>query len=266
MENDIVRKGHFKWDGDMLYALANLVYTNTAFMRVANEGTADEKCRIIVGLLWKLAAFKRQGQPVAWNTCQHKFQTMLKSCRIKHGLGEDGQRANISALSETSSELDIVLMEIHCIMARKEEADLQEKITEEEHTKVLSNVTHVIVAGGGVKGLLHLSTETAKTSSSSSSSGVKEFAAMSKKAESKKRVISQVDTEAALEMEKIVNGLPQDSPVVGPKGTILLFEELKTGPNLVALEAWGAEPRCSRSVSEKCFGESFFSNLSPFGA
>jgi hypothetical protein len=145
MENEIVRKGHFKWDGDMLYALANLIYTNTAFMRVANEGTADEKYRIIVGLLWKLAAFNRQGQPVAWNTCQHKFQTMLKSCKIKHGLGEDGQRANISALSETSSELDTVLMEIHCIMARKEEADLQEKMTEEEHTKVLSNVTEVDV-------------------------------------------------------------------------------------------------------------------------
>jgi hypothetical protein len=63
-----------------------------------------------------------------------------------------------------------------------------------------------------------------------------------------------------------VTGPPQDSPVVKPKGIILLFEELKTGPYVVALEAWGAEPRCSRSVSEFFFGESLFSNLSPFGA
>jgi hypothetical protein len=35
-----------------------------------------------------------------------------------------------------------------------------------------------------------------------------------------------------------VTGPPQDSPVVKPKGIILLFEELKTGPYVVALEAW----------------------------
>lgn len=52
----------------MKLALANLVYLSTAFMRVANEATPEDKFKIIVGLLWKLPAFKRQGQPIAWNT------------------------------------------------------------------------------------------------------------------------------------------------------------------------------------------------------
>ena len=123
-------------------------------MRVANEATPEDKFKIIVGLLWKLPAFKRQGQPIAWNTLQHNFQSILKSFRVKHGFGDDGQRANISALPESSSELEGVLMAIHRLAARNEEDDLKEKLTNEESTKVLPIVTDAITSGGGVKGLL----------------------------------------------------------------------------------------------------------------
>jgi hypothetical protein len=163
----------------------------------------EDKFKIIVGLLWKLPAFKSQGQPIAWNTLQHKFQSILKSFRVKHGFGDDGQSAIISALPEDSSELEGVLMAIHRLAARKEEDDLKEKQTNEESTKVLSNVTDAITSGGGVKGLHDLSAETASTSNSSSSSGVRDFAAMSKIPKNNKRVISQVETEAATEMQKI---------------------------------------------------------------
>lgn len=77
----------------------------------------------------------------------------MKSFRVKHGFGDDGQRANISALPESSSELEGVLMAIHRLAARNEEDDLKEKLTNVESTKVLPIVTYAITSGGGVKGL-----------------------------------------------------------------------------------------------------------------
>jgi hypothetical protein len=205
MEIEVVRRGHLRWSDAMLLDLATTVFVHNAFMRVAGEGTAEDKYKMIATLLWKLPAFRAQGQAVAWNTLQHKFQTIFKSFRVRHGYGDEGQRTNISALSESSSELDKMLLNIHSIAARKEEADFIQKQTEEEDAKVLSNITDVIVGGGGVKGLQELSEETAKSSSSTSSSGVKQFSRMTKSptGSSKKRERSQVDTEADKEMDQL---------------------------------------------------------------
>jgi hypothetical protein len=44
---------------------------------------------------------------------QKKFKALLKSFRDRHGFGEEGEKANISALPEETSEIDLRLEEIH---------------------------------------------------------------------------------------------------------------------------------------------------------
>ena len=85
------RKGNLKWCDVMTLELVNQVYMIGAFQRVANE-PLEPKFKQIVGNLWKLAIFQDKGQPIAWNTIQHKFATLLKAFKVKHGYGEEGER------------------------------------------------------------------------------------------------------------------------------------------------------------------------------
>ena len=89
----------------MTLELVNQVYMIGAFQRVANE-PLEPKFKQVVANLWKLGIFKDKGQPVAWNTIQHKFGTLMKAFKMKHGYGDEGERANLSALPEDSSPVD----------------------------------------------------------------------------------------------------------------------------------------------------------------
>ena len=137
-------------------------------------------------------------------------------------------------------------MTIHRLAARKEEDDFKEKQTNEESTKVLSNVTDAITSGGGVKGLRDLSAETASTSNSSSSSGVRDFAAMSKIPKNKKRVISQVETEAATEMQKICDLLAEEAARVKAEDAERVIERAEA-------KAERAETKAAREELKKFF-------------
>ena len=75
----------------------NQVYMIGAFQRVANE-PLEPKFKQVVANLWKLGIFQDKGQPVASNTMQHKIGTLMKSFKTEHGYGDEGERANLSAL------------------------------------------------------------------------------------------------------------------------------------------------------------------------
>ena len=70
------RKGNLKWCDVTTLELVNQVYMIGAFQRVANE-SLEPKFKQIVENLWKLAIFQDKGQPIAWNTIQHKFATLF---------------------------------------------------------------------------------------------------------------------------------------------------------------------------------------------
>ena len=99
--------------------LVNQVFMIGAFQKVAND-PLEPKFKQVLKNLWKLEAFQAKGQPVAWNTLQHKFQTLLKAFRTKHGFGDEGERANLSALPEDSSEIDFQLEIMHNLTVKNE--------------------------------------------------------------------------------------------------------------------------------------------------
>jgi hypothetical protein len=58
-----------------------------------------------IAALWLMAEFRSQGPPLATWALQAKFKNILKDYRDKHGLPENGERSNISAINEDPSEL-----------------------------------------------------------------------------------------------------------------------------------------------------------------
>ena len=173
------RKGNLKWCPEMELELVNQVYMIGAFQRVTNE-PLKPKFKQVLTNLWKLATFQAKGQPVAWNTLQHKYQALMKAFRTKHGFGDEGERANLSALPEDSSQIDLQLEIMHNLTVKKEKCTVASKLFEVENKRVISDITDAVVSGGGKEALLELSNRVASTSTSSSTAGVREFGAMSK--------------------------------------------------------------------------------------
>lgn len=139
------RKGNLKWCDVMTLELVNQVYMIGAFQRVANE-PLEPKFKQIVENLWKLAIFQDKGQPIAWNTIQHKFATLFKAFKVKHGYGEEGERANLSALPEDSSKIDLEIMAN--LTVEKDKSAVASKLSEIESKNVISDMTDAVVSGG----------------------------------------------------------------------------------------------------------------------
>jgi hypothetical protein len=173
------RKGNLKWCDEMTLELVNQVYMIGAFQRVANE-PLEPKFKQVVTNLWKLAIFQEKGQPVAWNTIQNKFSTLMKAFKTKHGYGDEGERANLSALPEDSSKIDLQLEIMANIAIKKDKSNVASKLSEVESKKVISDITDAVVSGGGKEALLDLSRSVASTSTASSTAGVREFGTMAK--------------------------------------------------------------------------------------
>ena len=142
------RKGNLKWCPEMTLELVNQVYMIGAFQRVANE-PLETKFKQVVANLWKLGIFQDKGQPVAWNTIQHKFGTLMKAFKTKHGYGDEGERANLSALPEDSSPVDLQLEIMANLTLKKEKCVVASKLIEVESKKVISDITDAVVFGGG---------------------------------------------------------------------------------------------------------------------
>lgn len=102
------------------------------------------------------------------------------------------------------------------------------------------------IGHGGIKGLHDLSAETASTSNSSSSSGVGDFAAMSKIPKNKKRVNSQVETEAATEMQKICDLRAEETARVKAEDAERVIERAEA-------KAERAETKAAREELKKFF-------------
>lgn len=146
------RKGNLKWCDEMTLELVNQVYLIGAFQRVANE-PLEPKFKQVVRNLWKLAIFQDKGQPVAWNTIQNKFSSLMKAFKARHGYGEEGERASLSALPEDSSKLDLQLETMANLTAKREQSILASKLGEVENKNVISDITDAVVSGGGQGGL-----------------------------------------------------------------------------------------------------------------
>lgn len=173
------RKGNLKWCDVMTLELVNQVYMIGAFQWVANE-PLEPKFKQIVGNLWKLAIFQDKGQPISWNTIQHKFATLFKAFKVKHGYGEEGERANLSALPEDSSKIDLQLEIMANLTVKKDKSAVASKLSEVEGKNVITDITDAVVSGGGKEALLDLSRSVASTSTASSTAGVREFGTMAK--------------------------------------------------------------------------------------
>lgn len=193
------RKGNLKWCPEMTLELVNQVYMIGAFQRVANE-PLETKFKQVVANLWKLGIFQDKGQPVAWNTIQHKFGTLMKAFKTKHGYGDEGERANLSALPEDSSPVDLQLEIMANLTLKKEKCVVASKLIEVESKKVISDITDAVVSGGGKEALVDLSRSVASTSTASSTAGVREFATMAK---GKKRSRSIANTEESQGMKML---------------------------------------------------------------
>jgi hypothetical protein len=203
----LLRKGNLKWCPQMELELVNQVFMIGAFQRKAND-QLEAKFKQVVANLWKLAIFQDKGQPVAWNTLQHKYQTLMKAFRVKHGFGDEGERANLSALPKDSSEIDLQLEIMHNLTVRKEKCVVASKLIEVENKKVISDITDAVVSGGGKEALLDLSSSVASTSTSSSTAGVREFGAMSK---GKKRLRSATVSDESQGMKMLRDLITVDS-------------------------------------------------------
>jgi hypothetical protein len=108
MEN---RKANIKWTLAMEATLVGLVFVHKAYMK-GMENIA-EKFNKIIAALWLMAEFRSQGPPLASGAVQAKFKNILKDYRDKHGLTENGERSNISAINEDPSEMELNLESIH---------------------------------------------------------------------------------------------------------------------------------------------------------
>lgn len=206
----VVRKGNLKWCPTMCENLLDQVLANGAYQRTQNE-SLETKFRSIALNLWKLDIFKTKGQPISWNTLQHKYGVLLSGFRTTHGLGDDDAKTNISALPEELTTMDAKLYEIHKMILEKKNVDEVTKAEMVEKKKVISDINDVIAAGGGRKGLVDLSLSVSFSSTSASSTGVLEFAAMSK---SKKRARSGSEADGDREMKLLRDILSEDNAAI----------------------------------------------------
>ena len=182
--------------------MVDQVYSHGAYLRGGNENVAD-KFKALTSYLWKNSEFSNQGQPIAASSMQKKFGALLKAFRDKHGFSDDGERANLSAIPEESSDIDLKLEEIHNALEEKRISDMKNKCKDAEKKKSISDVTDVISSGGGRKGLNQLAAETSSSLTSSSSTAVREFSEMGKSGPSRKRDRSQAKLEEEAEMSSI---------------------------------------------------------------
>jgi hypothetical protein len=133
-------------------SLVALVYLHKAYVK-GIENMAEKFNKIIVSL-WLTTAFNTQGLPLAAGAVQAKFKNLLKAYRDKHGYSEDGERANISAIDEDPTEMDINLEAIHAEFEVNRIAHEKKKAREAEKKRHISDITSAVVGGGGEKRLL----------------------------------------------------------------------------------------------------------------
>jgi hypothetical protein len=169
-------------------SLVALVYLHKAYVK-GIENMAEKFNKIIVSL-WLTAAFNTQGLPLAAGAVQAKFKNLLKAYRDKHGCSEDGERANISAIDENPTEMDINLEAIHAELEVNRIAH-EKKAREAEKKSHISDITSAVIGGVGKKRLLELADNAKISLSSSSSAGSKEFSEMNSSGSTKKREKSQ---------------------------------------------------------------------------
>ena len=130
----------------MTEALVSQVYLQNAFLKGGDENLAT-KFAAIAFFLWKSPEFFKQGPMVSAGTIQKRFHHLLKEFR------DSGERANLSAIAEIPTAMNKTLEEIHNIIAEREHGEKKKK-------RVISDITDVIVRGGGRKGLEKLAADT----------------------------------------------------------------------------------------------------------
>jgi hypothetical protein len=202
--NEIVvhhRTKNLKWTPTMEIALVDQVFAVGAYVK-GGEENLELKFKSLTVFLWKTSEFKNQGQPLSGASLHKKFKMLLKSFRDRHGYGDDGERANISALPEESSEIDLKLEAIHNDLEEKRIAEVKKK-AKEAKKKSVGDITDIISAGGGRKRLAEMSAE--KLSSSSSSSSSCSFVTPARKREK-----SQAQQQSDLEMIAIRESVESD--------------------------------------------------------
>jgi hypothetical protein len=203
MEKIVVhRTKNLKWTPTMEIALVDQVFAIGAYLK-GGEENLEMKFKSLTVFLWKTVEFKNQGQPISGASLHKKFKVLLKSFRDRHGYGDDGERANISALPEESSEIDLKLEEIHNDLEEKRIAEVKKKAKEAEKKKSVGDITDIISVGGGRKRLAEMSAE--KLSSSSSSSSSSTFVTPARKREK-----SQAQQQSDLEMVAIRESVESD--------------------------------------------------------
>jgi hypothetical protein len=196
------RTKNLKWTPTMEIALVDQVFAIGAYVK-GGEENLEIKFKSLTVFLWKTSEFKNQGQPISGASLHKKFNVLLKSFRDRHGYGDDGERANISALPEESSEIDLKLEEIHNDLEEKRIAEVKKKAKEAEKKKSVGDITDIISAGGGRKRLAEMSAEKLFSSSSSSSSST--FVTPARKREK-----SQAQQQSDLEMVAIRESVESD--------------------------------------------------------
>lgn len=183
------RKANLRWTPSMEEAFVSLVFLHKAYMKGA-ENIADKYTKIVLSL-WKMNDFNSQGPPLAAEAIEKKFNNLLKNFRDMHGLSEEGERTNLSALKEDLSPMDQHLKSIHCELEERRMTEYKKKASEAEKKRNISDITDAVVRGGGKEELLKLADATQLSCSSTSSAGVKEFSRMNSGKGAKKRERAQ---------------------------------------------------------------------------
>jgi hypothetical protein len=179
------RKANLRLTPSMEEAFVSLVFLHKAYMKGA-EIIADKYTKIVLSLS-KMNDFNSQGPPLAAGAIQKKFNNLLKNFRDKHGLSEEEERTNLSALKEDLSPMDQHLESIHCELEERRMSEYKKKASEAEKKRNISDITDAVIRGGGKEELLKLADATQLSCSSTSSAGVKEFCRMNSGKGAKKR-------------------------------------------------------------------------------
>jgi hypothetical protein len=148
-------RGNPRWTLAMEATLVALVFLHKAYVK-GIENMAEKFNKIIVSL-WLTAEFNSQGLPLAVGAVQAKFKNLLKAYRDKHGYSEDGERANISAIDEDPTEMDINLEAIHTELEENRIAHEKKKAREAVKKRHISDITNAVVGGGGKKRFVRIS-------------------------------------------------------------------------------------------------------------
>jgi hypothetical protein len=111
----------------MEQAMVDQLYSHGAYLRGGNENVAD-KFKALTSYLWKNSEFSNQGQAIAASSMQKTIGALLKAFRDKHGFSVDGERANLSAIPEESSDIDLKLEEINNALEEKRVSDMKKNV------------------------------------------------------------------------------------------------------------------------------------------